>query len=182
MAAGSAHTRRSSPLTRRTRVLYRPCDVGEPGDVERLVHETEAAYGALSVLVNNAAAWRGGTATDMPLEHWELARRTIYDAAFLGAKYAIPAMERAGGGSIINISSVHGLLAARRSVAYESAKGALILLTKQLAVDYGPSNIRVNAICPGLIVTHERQKSHGIRSRQGTPCRRDVSAATLWAS
>jgi NAD(P)-dependent dehydrogenase (short-subunit alcohol dehydrogenase family) len=66
-------------------------------------------------------------------------------------------MERAGGGSIVNISSVHGLLAARRSVAYESAKGALILLTRQLAVDYGPRGIRVNAICPGLIVTEERR-------------------------
>jgi NAD(P)-dependent dehydrogenase (short-subunit alcohol dehydrogenase family) len=136
-----------------TQVLCVRCDVGDPGDVERLVQAAEEAWGPVAVLVNNAAAWRGGTAVDMPLADWELARRTIYDAAFLGAKYAVPSMERAGGGSIINIASVHGLLAARRSVAYEAAKGALITLTKQLAVDYGPQRVRVNAICPGLIVT-----------------------------
>jgi NAD(P)-dependent dehydrogenase (short-subunit alcohol dehydrogenase family) len=123
-----------------------------------MVREAEEAFGPVSVLVNNAAAYHWGTATTISLEDWELARRTIYDAAFLGARFAIPSMERAGGGSIINIASVHGLLAARRSVAYESAKGALILLTRQLAVDYGPQGIRVNAICPGLIVTEVRRE------------------------
>ncbi len=134
-----------------------PCDVGEPGDVERLVQETEQAFGPVTVLVNNAAAWRLDTAVGTSLEDWELARRTIFDAPFLGARYAVPSMERAGGGAIINISSVHGLLAARRSAAYDSAKGAVIVLTKQLAVDYGPLGIRVNCICPGLIVTERNQ-------------------------
>jgi NAD(P)-dependent dehydrogenase (short-subunit alcohol dehydrogenase family) len=128
------------------------CDVSDPGDVERLVRESEEALGPISVLVNNAAAYRRGAAVDMPWEDWELARRTIYDAAFLTAKYALPSMRRAGGGSIITISSVHGLLAARRSPAYEAAKGAVVLLTRQLAVDYGPEGIRANCICPGLIV------------------------------
>ena len=73
---------------------------------------------------------------------------------FLGAKYAVPHMERAGGGSLISIASVHGLLAAANSVVYETAKGALILLVKEMAVDFGPLGVRVNAICPGLIV-HE---------------------------
>jgi NAD(P)-dependent dehydrogenase (short-subunit alcohol dehydrogenase family) len=134
-------------------VRCRLCDVGNPGDVDQLVRATEDAFGPVSILVNNAASWHSGTAVDMPLEDWELARRTIYDAAFYGAKYAVPSMQQAGGGAIITISSVHGLLAARRSVAYEAAKGALITLTRQLAVDYGPDGIRVNCICPGLIMT-----------------------------
>jgi 3(or 17)beta-hydroxysteroid dehydrogenase len=137
----------------RAPVRCQVCDVGEATDVQRLVAETEAALGPVSILVNNAAAYRHGTAVDISLEAWELARRTIYDAAFLGARFAIPSMERAGTGSIITISSVHGLLAARNSIAYEAAKGAVILLTKQLAVDYGPRGIRANCICPGLIVT-----------------------------
>jgi NAD(P)-dependent dehydrogenase (short-subunit alcohol dehydrogenase family) len=137
----------------RAPVRCQVCDVGEADDVQRLVADTEAAMGPVSILVNNAASYRHGTAVDIPLEDWELARRTIYDAAFLGARFAIPSMERAGTGSIITISSVHGLLAARHSVAYEAAKGAVILLTKQLAVDYGPRGIRANCICPGLIVT-----------------------------
>ncbi len=136
----------------------RRCDVGEPAEVERLAHETDALLGPARILVNNAAAYHGGTATTMPLEDWELARRTIYDAAFLGARYVAPSMIRAGGGSIITIASVHGLLAARRSVAYEAAKGAMILLTRQLAVDYGPQGIRANCICPGLIVHGEMEE------------------------
>ena len=140
-------------------VECRRCDVGEPAEVERLAQETETSLGAIGILVNNAAAYHGGTAAEMPLEDWELARRTIYDAAFLGARYAVPSMIRAGGGSIITISSVHGLLAARNSVAYEAAKGAVILLTRQLAVDYGPQGIRANSICPGLIV-HGKMEEH----------------------
>jgi NAD(P)-dependent dehydrogenase (short-subunit alcohol dehydrogenase family) len=125
--------------------------------------------GPVSILVNNAASYRHGTAVDIPMEDWELARRTIYDAAFLGARFAIPSMERAGQGSIITISSVHGLFAARNSVAYEAAKGAVITLTKQLAVDYGPRGIRANCICPGLIVTEmfrERIESDQRRARR----------------
>jgi NAD(P)-dependent dehydrogenase (short-subunit alcohol dehydrogenase family) len=137
----------------RASVRCQVCDVGEAAAVHRLVADTEAELGPVSILVNNAASYRHGTAVDIPLEDWELARRTIYDAAFLGARFAIPSMERAGKGSIITIASVHGLLAARNSVAYEAAKGAVILLTKQLAVDYGPRGIRANCICPGLIVT-----------------------------
>ena len=68
-------------------------------------------------------------------------------------------MARRGGGSIINISSVHGLLAARNSLVYESLKGGLILMTKEMASDFGPQGIRVNAICPGMIV-HEGHRHH----------------------
>jgi NAD(P)-dependent dehydrogenase (short-subunit alcohol dehydrogenase family) len=153
------------------RVLVRcqMCDVSDAADVQRLVADTEAEMGPVSILVNNAASYRHGTAVDIPMEDWELARRTIYDAAFLGARFAIPSMERAGQGSIITISSVHGLFAARNSVAYEAAKGAVITLTKQLAVDYGPRGIRANCICPGLIVTEmfrERIESDQRRARR----------------
>ena len=133
----------------------RPCDVGRFDDVQALVDATVETYGRLDVLVNNAAMWRPGTVTEMPLADWEVGRTTILDAAYYACKAAIPRLIEAGGGSIISISSVHGLLAARRSAAYEAAKGGLILLMKEVACDYGPRGIRANCICPGLIVTEK---------------------------
>lgn len=129
------------------------CDVGDAAAMERLVAATEGAFGPVSILVNNAAVYRWGSVEEMPLEDWELMRRTVYDAAFLGARFAIPSMRRAGGGAIVTIASVHGLLAARSAAAYEAAKAGVIQLTRQLAVEYGPEGIRANCICPGLIVT-----------------------------
>jgi NAD(P)-dependent dehydrogenase (short-subunit alcohol dehydrogenase family) len=137
--------------------IYRLCDVSSPEHVQSLIEAATSNFGRLDVLVNNAAAWKGGTVVDMPVADWELGRGTILDAAFYTCKYAIPAMIAAGGGSIISISSVHGLLAARRSAAYEAAKGGLILLMKQVACDFGPQGIRANCICPGLIATEKNR-------------------------
>jgi NAD(P)-dependent dehydrogenase (short-subunit alcohol dehydrogenase family) len=147
--------------------VCRLCDVSRPEQVEALVQTATGTYGRLDALVNNAAAWKGGTVVDMPVADWELGRGTILDAAFYACKYAIPAMIAAGGGAIISISSVHGLLAARRSAAYEAAKGGLILLMKQVACDYGPQGIRANCICPGLIVTEKNRMAteHPERAR-----------------
>ncbi len=129
------------------------CDVTRFEAVEALVGAAVAEYGRLDILVNNAAAWRGLPVTEASLEDWELGRSSVLDATFYGCKAAIPHLVAAGGGAIISISSVHGLLAARRSAAYEASKAALILLMKQVACDYGPQGIRANCICPGLIVT-----------------------------
>jgi len=82
----------------------------------------------------------------------------LVKALFVGAKYAVPQMQAAGGGAIVNIASVHGLLAVRRRVVYDTGKAAVIGLTRQLAVDFGPLGIRVNAICPGLIITERSQE------------------------
>lgn len=129
------------------------CDVTKLEQVEAMVDAAARRFGRVDVLVNNAASWRGGTVVDMPPGDWELGRSSILDAAYYCCRCAIPRMVEAGGGSIISISSVHGLLAARRSAAYEAAKGGLILLMKEVACDYGPQGIRANCICPGLIVT-----------------------------
>ncbi|HEX2034313.1 MAG TPA: glucose 1-dehydrogenase [Chloroflexota bacterium] len=130
-------------------------DVSQPEQVEAMVGAAVERHGRLDVLVNNAYWNKGGTAVTLPLEDWNRAMATMVTASFLGAKYAVPQMERQGGGSIISISSVHGILAAANGVVYETAKGALLMLVKEMAVDFGPLGIRVNAICPGLIV-HEK--------------------------
>ena len=129
-------------------------DVTEGEQIRAAIEAAIERFGRLDVLVNNAYWNKGGTALELDLADWNRAMAAMVTSHFLGAKFAVPHMERAGGGSLISISSVHGLLAAARSVVYETAKGALILLVKQMAVDFGPLGIRVNAICPGLIV-HE---------------------------
>jgi NAD(P)-dependent dehydrogenase (short-subunit alcohol dehydrogenase family) len=93
----------------------------------------------------------GGSATEVSEEGWDHAFNIGLKSHFLAAKHAIPLMEAAGGGSIVNISSVHGLLSARSNLAYSSLKAGVMGLTRQMAVDFGPKGIRVNAICPGLI-------------------------------
>ena len=169
----------------------RLCDVRQHGQVDSLMQAAAATFGRLDILVNNAAAWRGGTVVDMSLEDGELGRSSILDAAFYGCKYAIPRMLEGGGGSIISISSVHGLLAARRSAAYEAAKAALILLMKEVACDFGPQGIRANCICPGLIVTeknrarYEEQPERVRLSAEVYPVRRyghpdDIANAALF--
>jgi NAD(P)-dependent dehydrogenase (short-subunit alcohol dehydrogenase family) len=82
----------------------------------------------------------------------------LVKALYLGAKWAVPLMEQAGGGAIVNIASVHGLLAVRRRLIYDTGKAAVIGMTRQLAVDFSPRGIRVNAICPGLIVTERGEQ------------------------
>jgi len=134
--------------------VFARTDVTEADELKATIEGAAERFGRLDVLVNNAYWNKRGTALELDLADWNRALAAMVTSHFLGAKYAVPHMERAGGGSLISISSVHGVLAAAHSVAYETAKGALILLVKQMAVDFGPLGIRVNAICPGLIV-HE---------------------------
>ena len=139
-----------------------PADVADEGQVERLFGAVMERFGRLDVLVNNAygptEGGGGGTAEKVSEEAWDNALGLLVKSMFLATKYAVPEMRKAGGGSIVNISSVHGLLQARGSMLYEVGKGAVISLTRQLAVEYGPDNIRVNAICPGHIVTERIQE------------------------
>ena len=94
-----------------------------------------------------------GSAVEVPEERWNEGLAILMTALFLGVKHAVPVMERSGGGAIVNISSVHGLLMAPRKIVYEAGKSAVIGMTRQMAIDFGPLGIRVNAICPGHIVT-----------------------------
>ena len=134
-------------------VTFMRADILQPADIEAMVEHAVATYGRLDILVNNAYWNAGGTAVSIDLDDWNKAQAAMVMAPMLGAKYAVPHMVASGGGSVITISSVHGLLAAANGVAYETAKGALILLTKAMAVDFGPQNVRVNAICPGYVRT-----------------------------
>jgi len=137
-------------------------DMTKHDDIRGMVQAAVERFGRLDVLVNNAygptEGGGGGAAEKVSEEAWDNALGLLVKSMFLATKYAVPEMRKAGGGSIVNISSVHGLLQARGSMLYEVGKGAVISLTRQLAVEYGPDNIRVNAICPGHIVTERIQE------------------------
>ena len=118
-----------------------------------MIQTTVAELGRLDVLVNNAYWSRGGSVVELAEEDWDRAMAIMLKAIYLAGKYAFPEMERAGGGAIVNIASVHGLMAWPRNAVYETAKAGVINLTRQMAIDGGRLGIRVNAICPGLILT-----------------------------
>jgi NAD(P)-dependent dehydrogenase (short-subunit alcohol dehydrogenase family) len=136
-------------------------DVGRHEDVRRMVEEAVRRFGRLNILVNNAynplSGEADGSAVQVTEAGWDGALAVLMKSIFLGAKYAVPEMQRAGGGSIVNLSSVHGLLQAPGSLVYEAGKAAVIGMTRQMACDFGPLGIRVNAICPGHIVTERVQ-------------------------
>ena len=137
-------------------------DAGSHADIKAMVDKAVALWGGVNILVNNAYSPSGadtaGGATEISEEAWDRGMAVLVKSMFLGAKYAVPIMRQAGGGSIVNLSSVHGLLTAPKSLIYEAGKFAVIGVTKQMACDYGPDNIRVNAICPGHIVTERMQQ------------------------
>jgi NAD(P)-dependent dehydrogenase (short-subunit alcohol dehydrogenase family) len=137
-------------------------DVGKHEDVRAMVERAVAMWGRLDILVNNAYSPTtegiGGGAVDVSEDGWDSGMAVLVKSMFLGAKYAVPEMRKTGGGSIVNLSSVHGLLMAPGKLVYEAGKAAVIGLTRQMATEYGPFGIRVNAICPGHIVTERLQE------------------------
>src|SRR6266516_3253832 len=132
------------------------CHVGTEAGVRQMVDRALSLWGRLDIVVNNAYAGLGGRrmdATSLSEEEWDRGLNLGLKAMFRAARFAVPHLRQAGGGAIVNLSSVHGLLAEPGQLVYETMKAGVIGITRQLAVEYGPDGIRVNAVCPGHIVT-----------------------------
>jgi NAD(P)-dependent dehydrogenase (short-subunit alcohol dehydrogenase family) len=163
-------------------------DVGDADDVARMVEETVDGFGRLDVLFNNAATVRPGGAIELAVEDWDLVWRTNVSSVFFGAKFAAPRMT--DGGAIISTASVSGLLADAELIAYNATKAAVINLTRALAVDLTPRGIRVNCICPGIVMTpptraYMRDDVVRTLTEATLPARRlaqpeEIAAAAVW--
>ncbi len=117
-----------------TDALYVHLNVSDEDNWREAIEATVSAYGKLDILVNNAAIWRSGHVADTSSDQWDQVLEINAKGVFLGTKAAIPEMRKAGGGSIVNISSTAGLVGSRTSTAYSASKGAVRLLTKSTAV------------------------------------------------
>jgi NAD(P)-dependent dehydrogenase (short-subunit alcohol dehydrogenase family) len=131
------------------RVLFVQADVTRPDDVRRAVEVVVAEFGRLDILVNNAGIIRRATVVETSEADWDAVMAVNVRAAFLFAKCAIPLMAAAGGGVVINVASGWGLVGGRRAAAYCASKGALVQLTRAMALDHAADRIRVNCLCPG---------------------------------
>jgi NAD(P)-dependent dehydrogenase (short-subunit alcohol dehydrogenase family) len=138
------------------KAVYVHTDVSKASDCENMVAVAEKTFGKLNVLFNNAGISHADDddATKTTEEVWDLTFRINVKGVFLGCKYGIPALRRAGGGSIINTASFVAILgAATPQLAYTASKGAVLSMTRELATIHARENIRVNALCPGPLNT-----------------------------
>ena len=128
-------------------------DVSHARDVQKLVSVTLEKFKRIDILVNNAALLLPGTAESLGEQDFDQTFNVNVRGLWLLSREVLPQMRAAGGGSIINIGSVLSLLGARNRVAYSASKGAVMAMTKAMALDHAAENIRVNCICPGIVET-----------------------------
>jgi NAD(P)-dependent dehydrogenase (short-subunit alcohol dehydrogenase family) len=129
--------------------VFEAVDVTRSAECERLVERTLREFGTIDILLNNAGMIRRASVTDLSEEDWDRVMDVNVKSVFLLSRLVVPIMTKAGGGVIINMASGWGLAGGARASAYCASKGAVVLLTKAMAIDHGAQNIRVNCICPG---------------------------------
>ncbi|WP_347109613.1 SDR family oxidoreductase [Paenarthrobacter sp. S56] len=135
------------------RISIQRCDMSKAADVERLVAEAETTFGAVHALLNCAGYLGAASVLETSDEVLDRIIDINLKGVFYGCKYVIPALQRAGGGSIINWGSVNSMVAEPDIAAYSASKGAVLMLTKSVAVEYAKDNIRANCLCPGGVRT-----------------------------
>ena len=170
--------------------VYVHLDVTNEDDWEAAVRSAVSSFGKLDILVNNAGIWRRGHVVETSTEQWDSVLDVNAKGVFLGTKAAIPEMRKAGGGSIVNISSTAGLVGSRTSTAYSASKGAVRIFTKSTAIQYASEGIRANSVHPGPIDTdmgdqvwpdadsRERSVARTALSRMGMP--QDIAYGVLY--
>ena len=128
-------------------------DVRNHEDIKRIVQQAGDKFGSLNVLLNSAGVLYPGTVETLTDDQWDRTFDVNVKAIWHMSRAVLPWVRKAGGGSIINISSVLSLIGARNRVAYSASKGAVTMMTKSMAMDHATENIRVNCICPGIVET-----------------------------
>ena len=172
------------------RATFMRLDVTDEENWQLVIDATVATYGKLDVVVNNAGISGRTTVEETAAETWDRVMAVNGKGVFLGTKLAIPELRRAGGGSIINISSIYGIVGSETSAAYHASKGAVRIFTKSAAIQYAGEGIRVNSVHPGFVdspmtaASHALPEVHNLRiertplGRMGTP--EDIAAGILY--
>ncbi|MBI4165334.1 MAG: SDR family oxidoreductase [Acidobacteria bacterium] len=132
--------------------IFVQADISKETDAKHVVDEAVKAFGGVHILVNNAATFvlKGIEAT---VEEWNRSLGVNVIGTAMMTKYAVTEMKKAGGGAVVNLGSISAFCAQPDFYAYSATKAALVQMTRNMAMDFGPHNIRVNAVCPGLIIT-----------------------------
>jgi len=166
------------------KVLYHGADMTVPSEIEDLVRQTEAEFGAADIVVNNAGIQTVSPIDEFPLDRWDMIIDINMNSAFHTTRAAIPAMRKKGWGRIINIASAHGLVASPYKAAYVAAKHGVVGMTKTVALEVAQDGITCNAICPGYVLTPLVEKqipdtasARGITEEE---VKRDVLLAAQW--
>jgi 3-hydroxybutyrate dehydrogenase len=140
------------------KVAYHGADMSKPADIEDMMKFAASTFGRVDVLVNNAGIQHVASVEDFPPEKWDQIIAINLSSAFHTTRLALPAMQKANWGRIINVASVHGLVASAQKSAYVAAKHAVVGLTKVVALENATTGITCNAICPGWVLTPLVQK------------------------
>ena len=128
-------------------------DISDPGNIEKIFLQAKASSPTLDALVSNAAYQLAKPLVETTAEEWDLVMDSNLRPAFLCMKLAYPLFKAAGGGAVVNVSSVHAVQTSVNIAAYAASKGGLLALTRAMAIEFAPDNIRVNAILPGAVDT-----------------------------
>ena len=172
------------------RATFMHLDVTSEENWQRVIEATVAAYGKLDVVVNNAGISGRTAVVETDVENWDRVMAVNAKGVFLGTKLAIVELRKAGGGSIINISSIYGIVGSETSASYHASKGAVRIFSKSAAIQYAGEGIRVNSVHPGFVDSPMTQASHAIPEvhdlrvgrtplgRMGTP--EDIAAGILY--
>ena len=147
-------------------VDYHGAYMSKPTEIQDLIQKTEARFGSVDILVNNAGIQHVSNIEDFPADKWESIIAINLSSAFYTSHHALPGMQKRNWGRIINIASVHGLVASTQKAAYVAAKHGIIGLTKVTALENAKTGITCNAICPGWVLTPLVQKQVDARAER----------------
>lgn len=149
-----------------TLVDYHGADMSKPDEIDSMMEACESRFGQVDILVNNAGIQHVACVEEFPIERWDAILAVNLSAAFHTTRHALPGMKQRDWGRIINIASVHGLVASANKSAYVAAKHGLVGFTKSVALETARTGVTVNAICPGWVLTPLVQKQIDARAEQ----------------
>jgi 3-hydroxybutyrate dehydrogenase len=161
------------------RTLYHGADMSKPDEIAQMVEAAESAFGRIDVLVNNAGIQHVARVEDFPTERWDAIIAINLTSAFHTIRLALPKMKQANWGRIINIASVHGLVASVEKSAYVAAKHGIVGLTKVVALETATTGVTCNAICPGWVLTPLVQKQVDARAVRDGSSQDDAKKSLL---